>query len=166
MSNPSWNQDQLFSSAKEDWGTPQSLFDALDKEFQFTLDAAAKPCNAKCSVYITPDEDSLSVDISWTERSDGGNVWLNPPYSRGMGPWLEKAYRESLNGIAVVVLTFARTDTVWWHQWAMKAAEIRLIPGRVVFQGAKAGAPAPSCVIVFDEARRFPRFVAQPLPRR
>lgn len=34
------------TSNKDDWETPQSLFDQLDEEFHFTLDAASK---------ITPD---------------------------------------------------------------------------------------------------------------
>lgn len=38
----------LFSSNKDDWCTPQSIFDALDKEFHFTIDVAASDSNAKC----------------------------------------------------------------------------------------------------------------------
>ena len=30
-----------FSTGKDDWGTPQDLFDALNKEFGFTLDPCA-----------------------------------------------------------------------------------------------------------------------------
>jgi hypothetical protein len=32
------NTDLMFSSANDVWSTPQWLFDALDKEFGFTLD--------------------------------------------------------------------------------------------------------------------------------
>lgn len=31
----------LFSSKKEDWETPNKLFEELDREFHFTLDACA-----------------------------------------------------------------------------------------------------------------------------
>lgn len=30
-----------FSTGKDDWGTPQDLFDALNEEFNFTLDPCA-----------------------------------------------------------------------------------------------------------------------------
>lgn len=37
------NTKLMFSSEKEDWETPQSFFDGLNREFHFTLDAAASP---------------------------------------------------------------------------------------------------------------------------
>jgi len=159
-----WNEEQLFSSKNNDWGTPWSLFEAIDAEFHFALDAAASSENAKCAHYVTEKDDGLSQ--SWLDLGKGGAVWLNPPYGRGIGDWIEKAYRESVKGCVVVCLTFCRTDTKWWHDWAMKAAEIRLIPGRVTFGGSKAGAPAPSCLLVFDETKRLPRFTVQELPRK
>ena len=160
----SWNKEQLFCSDKHDWGTPLPLFQEVNKEFSFTLDAAASAHNAKCESYITKEEDALSVD--WVEKAKGGAVWLNPPYGRTIGAWLQKAYETSKAGTPVVCLTFLRSDTTWFHAWALKAAEIRIIPGRITFDGAKAGAPAPSCLIVFDENLRIPRFVTQKLPRK
>jgi len=156
----SWNQDQLFASKRQDWGTPQALFDVLDAEFHFDLDAAASPHNAKCERYIS--EESLSAP--W--HRFGTHVWLNPPYGREIGKWIQKAYLESVAGACVVCLTFARTDTRWWHRWALRAAEIRLIEGRITFEGASASAPAPSCLLIFDEQRRSPRFVSTVLPRK
>jgi site-specific DNA-methyltransferase (adenine-specific) len=162
----SWNTEQLFSSDKHDWATPQALFDEVNLEFGFTLDAAASAHNAKCDEFLSEEDDALSPMVGWAVRAKGGAIWLNPPYGRTIGKWIEKAYLESTGGTPVVCLTFCRTDTKWWHEWAMRAAEIRIIPGRVTFGGAKAGAPAPSCLLVFDEARRMPRFVTQDLPRK
>ena len=159
-----WNKEQLFSSERQDWGTPLNLFDAVDREFHFTLDAAASPSNAKVRKFLTAEDDALRCD--WFERGEGGSVWLNPPYGRGIGKWIEKAYKESQKGMAVVCLTFVRSDTKWWHDWAMKAAEVRLVHGRVTFEGASAGAPAPSCLLVFDEMRRVPVYRSQVLPRK
>jgi phage N-6-adenine-methyltransferase len=162
-----WNREQLFSTTavegSGEWATPSTLFEAVNAEFRFDLDAAALPTNTKVSNYISPAEDSLTVD--WSARAN--TIWLNPPYGRGMDRWLEKAYRESLKGCVVVVLTFVRSDTRWWQDWAMKAAEIRLIKGRVYFdQGDKTGpATAPSCLIVYDEGRRVPQVTNVVLPR-
>lgn len=36
------------TSNKDDWETPQKLFDQLNEEFHFTLDAASSDQNAKC----------------------------------------------------------------------------------------------------------------------
>ena len=160
----SWNREQLFSSDKQDWGTPWALFNEVDREFGFTLDAAASEHNAKCKTYLTEADDALSHP--WHKIAGDGAIWLNPPYGRDIGKWIEKAYLESQFGSTVVCLTFCRTDTKWWHRWAMRAAEVRIIPGRITFQGASAGAPAPSCLIVFDESMRMPRFLTQELPRK
>lgn len=169
MSTPesAWSDARLFSSRRQDWETPQALFDEVNKEFDFNLDAAATESTAKCIAYITPEQDALSSD--WCLRAGRrGAVWLNPPYGRGVGAWIQKAYEEAQNGLTVVCLIFARTDTKWWHDWAMKAHEIRLLRGRVRFQGAKASAPAPSCLLVF-RGRQFrtnhPLVISQELPR-
>jgi len=50
----------LLSSKKMDYCTPQAFFDALNREFHFTLDAAATAKSAKCQAYYTPETDGLS----------------------------------------------------------------------------------------------------------
>ncbi len=42
--------------------TPMFLFRALDREFNFALDAAALPETALCQHYLTPGIDALCVD--------------------------------------------------------------------------------------------------------
>jgi site-specific DNA-methyltransferase (adenine-specific) len=74
--------------------------------------------------------------------------FVNPPYSEIL-PWMEKAALEARAGKTVVLLVPARTDTRWWHEFAMKAKEIRFIRGRLKFGNAKTGAPFPSAVVVF-----------------
>lgn len=165
----SWTKEILFSETgsspgSDSWGTPESLFLELDREFNFDLDAAASDQNAKVKKYLTKETDSLAQDWARMARS----VWLNPPYGRDVGRWIEKAYHESLRGCTVVVLIFARTETQWWQQWAMRAAQIRLLEGRVYFnQGGKVGpAPAPSAILVFSEQLRVPQFSKVKLPRK
>lgn len=79
------NDNVLFSSKSNDWSTPQELFDALDKRFQFTLDVCASDKNAKVKRYFTRELDGLGQ--SW----GGERCWMNPPYGREIGPWVEKA---------------------------------------------------------------------------
>lgn len=47
------NLTTMFSSDKDYWETPQSLFDELNAESNFTLDAAASDANHKCEKYFT-----------------------------------------------------------------------------------------------------------------
>lgn len=49
----------LLSSKKMDYCTPKDFFDALNREFGFTLDAAATARSAKCPAYYTPETDGL-----------------------------------------------------------------------------------------------------------
>ena len=136
------NTDVMFSSATDEWETPQDFFDKLDSEFHFTLDVCATDENAKCPNYFTRAQDGLS-------RGWGGNTcWMNPPYGRKIGAWVKKAYEESLNGMTVVCLLPARTDTKWWHEYCMKG-ELRFIKGRLKFGGCKNSAPFPSVVVIF-----------------
>lgn len=52
---------------KEEWETPQDLFDALDKEFHFTLDVAADENNHKCRLYFDKECDGLKQ--SWSKSA-------------------------------------------------------------------------------------------------
>ena len=131
-----------FSSETCEWSTPQWLFDALDREFGFALDPCATAENAKCSKYFTAADDGLKQ--SW----DYQVVFMNPPYGRVIGAWMRKAWESSLRGATVVCLVPARTDTEWWHSFAMRA-EVRLLRGRLKFGESKSCAPFPSAIVVF-----------------
>lgn len=134
----------MFSSKKDDWETPQDLFDELDEEFHFTLDAASSDLNAKCEKHYTIEDDGLSQ--SWA----GNNVFLNPPYGRTMKEWMRKAYEESQReNTTVVALVPARTDTAWFHDYVYGKAELRFLRGRLKFGGCENSAPFPSLVVVY-----------------
>ncbi len=135
----------LLSSKRMDWATPQDLFQKLDSEFNFTLDVCATKDNAKCTRYITPKQNALAV--SWGTNT----CFMNPPYGREIGKWMEKAHQESQLGAMVVCLVPARTDTGWWHRHSM-CGEIRFLKGRIKFVGAKHCAPFPSAIIIFRPA--------------
>ena len=122
----------LFSSANDDWGTPENVYKSLDAEFHFDFD----PC---------PLKDNLAFVQSWGKRA-----FINPPYS-DIRRFLEKALNEISNKrceVAVFLLP-SRTDTKWWHELVMVyAKEIRFIKGRLKFGDSKNSAPFPSCVVV------------------
>lgn len=126
------------------WLTPPDLIRALGP---FDLD----PCPA-------PDPkpwetaDAYCVD-GLTERWHGF-VFCNPPYSSGMGPWIDRMV-EHRNGI---ILIFARTETPY-GQKALGEADLALfLCGRLYFHHpngdrAKGNAGAPSMLLAYgDEA--------------
>ncbi len=136
-----------FSSETPEWATPQWLFDALTKEFGFTLDPCSTHQNAKCERHYTREDNGLMR--SWA----GESVFMNPPYGDEISAWMAKAYGEAeYHGATVVCLIPARTDTRWWHAYAMKH-EIRLIQGRLVFGDATDSAPFPSAIVVMRPLR-------------
>lgn len=149
--------DALYSSESVEWITPERLFCDLDREFHFDLDPAASDQNAKCDVYYTVEDNGLTVD--WYNPDDDIiSVFVNPPYGRGIGAWVEKAYMESQKGATVVMLLPARTDTSWFHDYILGKAELRLLRGRLrflvrvpeaPFAESSAPAPFPSMIVVF-----------------
>ena len=132
-------QGLMFSSKSNEWATPQDFYNKLNAEFGFTLDPCATPTTAKCASYYTKDDDGLSKDWS------GHTVFMNPPYGRKQKDWIEKAFQEGEKaGTTVVALVPARTDTKAWHNYCMKATEIRFIKGRLKFgQGTSKTNSAP-----------------------
>lgn len=149
------NTAVIFGKATDEYETPQALFDALDVEFCFGLDAAATLENAKTPEFYDAESDAL------TRRWAGfGAVWLNPPYSKCRA-FMTKAAHEARDGCTVVCLVPARTDTRWFHEWVWDrekhqprpGVEVRFVKGRLKFGSSQNSAPFPSVVIVFRPVR-------------
>jgi site-specific DNA-methyltransferase (adenine-specific) len=131
----------LFSSLSDQWATPKTLYEALNKEFQFEFD----PCPMWQGL---ADFDGLHS--TWKNRN-----FVNPPYSH-VKEWVKKGYIESLKGKLCVFLVASRTDTKWFHDYVLPfAKEVRFIKGRLRFNGSSNSAPFPSCVIVFDGRKQL-----------
>lgn len=106
-----------------DWYTPRWLFDELG--LKFDLDPASPIGGIPW----------IPTKKFYTEKDNGliqpwnGKVWLNPPYGKHTGAWLEKMHHHR-NGVALV---FARTDCKWFHDYVAKADAILFLKGRVKF---------------------------------
>lgn len=136
------NTQVMFSSASDDWATPDAFFKKLDDEFAFDIDVCASDKNAKCEKYFTTLDNGLSQE--WV-----GTCWMNPPYGRVIGEWVKKAYNSAKNGAIIVGLLPARTDTKWFHEYIYGKAEIRFVRGRLKFGWCKNSAPFPSMVVIW-----------------
>ena len=127
---------EVFSRTDEtidEWETPLYLFNLLNNYMidhgydTFTLDAAASHENHLCEKYYTKEIDGLKQD--WK----GETVFVNPPYSN-INEWVKKCYKEGQkHNTFVALLIPSRTDTKYWHEYCMKASEIRFLKGRISF---------------------------------
>ena len=106
-----------------EWYTPPEVFTALKVDFD--LDVASP----KEKIPWLPTEFWFSKDDDGLKKDWFGFVWCNPPYGTETGLWLEKFINYG-NGIALVN---SRTDTKWFHNYAIKSDAICLIKGRLAF---------------------------------
>lgn len=153
MTTTSTQKGKLLGSAlTDDWATCQEVFDELDKEFHFTLDACADITNHKCTRYFTIEQDALKY--RWHPHV----VYINPPFSKNE-EFVKKAHDEARLGALCVMLIPARTQNAWFHDYVWDehrhctrpGVELRFLRGRIPYVGtAKGGAPFPVCVIVFN----------------
>lgn len=136
----------LFTSNNDEWSTPQDLFDKLNSEFVFDLDACASDSNHKVVPYYTVETDGLQQN--W----EGRTVWCNPPYSK-IAKWVAKCHDEGCKpNTTVVMLVPSRTDTRWFQNYCLHRSEIRFIKGRLRFGNSSGNAPFPSMIVIFRGA--------------
>ena len=163
------------SSERHDYPTPWPFFRVLDAEFHFTLDVCAEPANAKCDRFFTVQENGLAQNwrhpsgfqeratpdrvvreaagafpASPDSQAAGGveRIWMNPPYGEDLERWMIKAHSEAKAGAGVVCLVPARTATKWFHRLTPDA-EVRILRGRLRFEGMDSEAPFAQVVIIF-----------------
>ncbi len=137
----------MMTSNKQDWETPQYLFDELDREFKFEYDLFASDDNALCKKYYTKEDSAF--DEVWR-----GVSFANPPYdTKIQNKAFEKAdLNAQLFGATIVMLVPARTDTKRFHDFVFnKGYEVRFLRGRLKFSDCKNPAPFPSCIIIFKK---------------
>lgn len=129
----------------DEWLTPPQIINAL---WPFDLDPCApwrRPWDTARHHYTMRDNGLMQP---WE-----GRVWLNPPYGRETGRWLEKLADHG-NGIALI---FARTETaMFFEQVWRKADAVLFIEGRLFFHyvdgsQATANAGAPSVLVAYGQ---------------
>jgi len=118
--------------SRSDWETPLPFFNWQYELWQFDVDAAANEDNALCPKWFGPGGLSESAfNIRW--RDHGRNFWCNPPYGRGLADWIALFDQQSREGVRVVALLPANTDTQWWMRCVQSAQEITLLVPRIQF---------------------------------
>ncbi len=145
MKRIGFTHESTHNESKE-WYTPPEIFRALD--MRFDLDPASPGATV---VPWVPAERHLTVVENGLQTEWRGSVWLNPPYGMDTEIWSSRFARHR-NGI---MLVFARTDTVWFHKYAVTADAMLFIRGRVKFVRADGfcggGCGAASMMWAFGE---------------
>lgn len=144
-----------FSSASDDWWTPDHIITA-------TINLLGTIDLDPCSPY--PDG-PVPANQHYTHETDGlsqewyGRVYMNPPYGREIVKWTQKALTEYHKGRIneAVLLLPARTDT----QWFQMLAEYPwcAVRGRLKFSGHQNSAPFPSALFYLGPVERYTAFI-------
>lgn len=122
--HPNQQKKQGVDDSIDDRETPPCVFDPLNAEFYFTLDAAASHANHKSEFYCTlegtwraiPNEETpqLLSTANGLQRLWGGErVWINPPFSI-LWPWVEKAWSEPAE-VVCMLLPNNRQEQPFWQ---------------------------------------------------
>lgn len=134
---------QSHKMLKDEWVTPPHIIQLLGR---FDLD----PCAPIKPPYETADH-TYTIEDDGLKQRWFGRVWLNPPYGRETGKWLD---RLAAHG-AGIALIFARTETeMFFSEVWRKASALLFIEGRLYFHHvdgtrAKSNAGAPSVLIAY-----------------
>ena len=123
----------------------KDIFEQLDAEFHFTLDAAASVENAKCDRFFTKEMDALKQD--WGKEV----VWCNPP---GHPPeeiehWVRAGMAAAIKGATVVMLLPLRTHEAWFHTYCVGLGELRFLQPKSPFLCVECGNELEFFIMVF-----------------
>ncbi len=132
-------------SLTDEWLTPPEIVKSLG---EFDLD----PCSPVNRPWPTAKK-HYTIDDNGLLQEWDGRVWMNPPYGKALGTWLNRLALHN-DGIAMV---FARTDTAAFHDHVFPyASSMLFIRNRVTFynvlgQPGKYNGGAPSVLISYGE---------------
>ena len=137
------NNAVKFSSDRVEYSTPWPLFNYFKDKYDINFDVCASTKNHKCKNYWTKEDDAFTKE--WRDKV----FWMNPPFSRDLKKWVEKAYNEHCQySTTIVCLIPVRSNTVWFNKY-LKNTKIYFINGEVNFNDEKRGLWLPILVAVF-----------------
>lgn len=126
---PDLISSDLDEDMKNNYGTDPLIFNAMNKEFDFCLDAAASDKNNKCGYFFSKEDDALSINWSiGLLLLQMRPVWINPPYGKGcIKKFMDKCVEQKEQGVTSVMLVPATLDAKWLPIESI--SEIRIITG-------------------------------------
>ena len=131
-------------SGENTWFTPEWLVKGLG---QFDLD----PCTQVYRPFDTAKIHFCESELNGLKEGWFGRVWLNPPYGKELGKWLEK-FSNHREGIALI---FARMGNEFIQNCIKKGANFFFFRKRVRFISkglvSKYNPGADSCLMFFNK---------------
>lgn len=125
---------------RDDWQTPQWLFDKLDQQFSFDIDCCATKENSKCPISSDDFERIGPMTVS--------TCWMNPPFSKA-NDMFKHFFKVVKRGVAIYRCD--NMETKIWQEILRHATWVFLPDGRIHYEGkAGNGARFPSALIGFN----------------
>jgi site-specific DNA-methyltransferase (adenine-specific) len=126
--------------SRDEWETPQWLFDILHKQFNFKYDCCASNNNSKITHFANRFEEVEYVD---------GTAWMNPPFSKAL-----ELFRHFFKvvGKGVAIYRCDNFETKIWQEVIFPNASWVFIPNkRIAYKGMGGkGSRFPSALIGFN----------------
>jgi len=133
------SQPGITANTKDNWFTPAIYIEAARNTMgsidfdPFSSEAANK--NVKAENFYTASDDAFQ--LPWcSEEGMVNNVWMNPPYSRGVLPGAVERFiseHKKCNFDQAIVLLNSATDTKWYHDMMGAADAFCTTKGRIAF---------------------------------
>ncbi len=149
-----------FSSDSPEWYTPPDIAALVREVMPINLDPAS--CYAAQQVIRADHYFDAQMNGLHPMRRWDGRVFLNPPYGREIGKWVERLISEykAAHTVEAILLTPARPDTEWFG--LLRDYPRCFVTGRLKFwtgnqpDDQQEAAPFPSAI--FYLGNRFARF--------
>lgn len=140
-----------FSSQTPEHYTPAIFLDAVYTVFGGIPDL--DPCsNSREHPNVEAHKHYIAVDDGLVQPWHG-RVFMNPPYGREIGAWIDKVRAEWKRGemLELIALLPSRTDTAWFNALTSDTDDVVvcLLAGRLTFIGNDEPAPFPSMAVYF-----------------
>jgi len=125
---------------RDEWETPQWLFDILNKQYKFDFDCCADENNKKCDYW---QDDFLDMDEF---NSENDMTWMNPPFSKALHMF-DHFFDIIKKGVSIYRCD--NMETKIWQEIILKKADWIFIPkGRISYEGKEGkGSRFPSALI-------------------
>ena len=123
---------------RDEWETPQELFDSLNKQYIFNFDCCANKNNTK-NFYYSNDFEKENYNYFMT-------AWMNPPFSKAK-EMFEQFFK--IVKIGVAIYRCDNFETKIWQDIILPNCDWIFVPkGRVCYEGMKgSGSRFPSALI-------------------
>jgi len=137
--------------SKQNYETPWPFVEIVKRRLgidEFDIDLAADETNTKAPVWLTAQEDALSLDVPW--RAEGW-CWLNPPFAN-IGAWARKCAEAAADlDTRIAFLVPASVGSNWYRDYVHKAhARALFLNGRITFVGEQDPFPKDLMLVLYQ----------------